>query len=55
MSAVYSDLANMPVLITGGASGIGEALVAAFAAQKARVAAIDAAEQSSTRSAASSC
>jgi NAD(P)-dependent dehydrogenase (short-subunit alcohol dehydrogenase family) len=41
MSAIYPDLAGMPVLITGGASGIGEALVAAFAAQKARVAAID--------------
>lgn len=39
--AVYPDLAGMPVLITGGASGIGAALVSAFAAQKARVAAID--------------
>lgn len=41
MSAIYPDLAGMPVLVTGGASGIGEAIVAAFAAQKARVAAID--------------
>ena len=41
MSAIYPDLAGMPVLVTGGASGIGEAIVAAFAAQKARGAAID--------------
>ena len=41
MSAIYPDIAGMPVLVTGGASGIGEAIVAAFAAQKARVAAID--------------
>jgi D-xylose 1-dehydrogenase len=41
MSAIYPDLADMSVLVTGGASGIGEAIVAAFAAQKARVAAID--------------
>jgi NAD(P)-dependent dehydrogenase (short-subunit alcohol dehydrogenase family) len=41
MSAIYPDLAGMPVLVTGGASGIGEAIVAAFAAQRARVAAID--------------
>jgi NAD(P)-dependent dehydrogenase (short-subunit alcohol dehydrogenase family) len=39
--AVYPDLAGVPVLVTGGASGIGQAIVAAFAAQRARVAAID--------------
>lgn len=33
----YPDLQNQPVLITGGATGIGEALVRAFAGQGARV------------------
>lgn len=33
----YSDLQGAPVLITGGAQGIGEAMVRAFAAQGARV------------------
>ena len=37
----YSDLAGRVVLITGGASGIGAALVRAFAVQKARVAFLD--------------
>lgn len=39
--AIYPDLAGRAVLITGGASGIGEGLVTAFAAQGARVGFID--------------
>jgi len=31
--AIYPDLANKTVLVTGGSSGIGEAIVRAFAAQ----------------------
>jgi NAD(P)-dependent dehydrogenase (short-subunit alcohol dehydrogenase family) len=34
MAAVYPDLAGQVVLITGGASGIGEAIVRHFARQK---------------------
>ena len=41
MAVRYGDLDQAPVLITGGASGIGAALVAAFAAQGARVAFLD--------------
>jgi len=37
----YVGLAGRVVLITGGASGIGAALVRAFAAQHARVAFLD--------------
>lgn len=40
-SAVFPDLEDTGVLITGGASGIGAALVAGFAAQKAKVAFLD--------------
>ncbi|MFN7023734.1 MAG: SDR family NAD(P)-dependent oxidoreductase [Pseudorhizobium sp.] len=40
----HPDLADKSVLITGGATGIGAALVAAFAAQGARVSFIDIAE-----------
>ncbi|OLP58736.1 3-oxoacyl-ACP reductase [Xaviernesmea oryzae] len=40
-AARYRDLADRGVLITGGASGIGAALVAGFVAQGARVAFID--------------
>lgn len=40
-SAVFPDLEDAGVLITGGASGIGAALVEGFSAQKARVAFID--------------
>jgi NAD(P)-dependent dehydrogenase (short-subunit alcohol dehydrogenase family) len=40
-SAIFPDLENAGVLITGGATGIGAALVEGFAAQKARVAFID--------------
>ena len=40
-SAVYPSLKGKHVVITGGASGIGGAMVAAFAAQGARVAFLD--------------
>jgi NAD(P)-dependent dehydrogenase (short-subunit alcohol dehydrogenase family) len=39
--AVYPDLQGQVVLVTGGGSGIGEAIVRQFAAQRARVAFID--------------
>ncbi|MDT7952053.1 MAG: SDR family NAD(P)-dependent oxidoreductase [Acetobacteraceae bacterium] len=41
MAAVYPDLKDRPVLITGGASGIGEAIVQHFAAQGSRVGFLD--------------
>ncbi len=41
MSAMYPDLANRSVLVTGGGSGIGAAITSAFAAQHARVSFID--------------
>jgi NAD(P)-dependent dehydrogenase (short-subunit alcohol dehydrogenase family) len=41
MAAIYSDLEGQVVLVTGGGSGIGEAIVRQFAAQQARVAFID--------------
>ncbi|MDD1534371.1 MULTISPECIES: SDR family NAD(P)-dependent oxidoreductase [unclassified Bradyrhizobium] len=37
MTAVYSDLARKVVLVTGGASGIGAAIVRRFAQQKSEV------------------
>ena len=45
--ANYPDLAGKPVLVTGGGSGIGEAMTRAFAAQGARVAFIDIAAEAS--------
>lgn len=39
--AIYPDLAGRAVLVTGGATGIGEAIVRGFARQKSRVAFID--------------
>jgi D-xylose 1-dehydrogenase len=47
--ARYPSLQNALVLITGGASGIGAALVEQFALQAARVAFLDIAEQSATK------
>ncbi|MEO6378171.1 MAG: SDR family NAD(P)-dependent oxidoreductase [Caulobacteraceae bacterium] len=44
MSASYPDLKNRVVLVTGGGSGIGEAIVRAFARQGAKVALLDIAE-----------
>ncbi|MCJ8141101.1 SDR family NAD(P)-dependent oxidoreductase [Falsirhodobacter halotolerans] len=44
MSALYSDLAGKVVLITGGATGIGAALVEGFARQKAVACFLDIAE-----------
>ncbi len=41
MAAIYTDLADKVVLVTGGAAGIGEFIVRAFAAQKAVVAFVD--------------
>lgn len=41
MAALYPDLADKVVLVTGGAAGIGEFIVRAFAAQKAVVAFVD--------------
>ncbi|WP_411033219.1 SDR family NAD(P)-dependent oxidoreductase [Shinella sp. BYT-45] len=47
MAGRYPDLAGQGVLVTGGGSGIGAALVAGFAAAGARVAFLDIAEAES--------
>jgi D-xylose 1-dehydrogenase len=44
MPATYPDLAGRSVVVTGGGSGIGAAIVEAFARQKAKVGFIDIAE-----------
>ena len=41
MAAIYPDLKGQVVLVTGGGSGIGEAIVRQFAGQQAKVAFID--------------
>jgi NAD(P)-dependent dehydrogenase (short-subunit alcohol dehydrogenase family) len=41
MFATYPSLRNRAVIVTGGASGIGEAIVTAFAVQQAKVAFLD--------------
>ncbi|WP_369991557.1 SDR family NAD(P)-dependent oxidoreductase [Pseudomonas xanthosomatis] len=48
-NAVYRDLEGKTVLISGGASGIGEFMVRAFAAQGARVAFVDRAQRQGER------
>lgn len=45
--AIYPGLAGKPVFITGGGSGIGEAITAGFAGQRAKVAFVDIAEEPS--------
>ena len=52
MSASYPVLVDLPVLVTGGGSGIGAAIVAAFAGQGARVGFLEISEESARRSAA---
>lgn len=47
--ARYPSLADMPVVISGGASGIGESLVRNFAAQGAKVGFVDIAEEAGKR------
>lgn len=49
MAATYSDLEGKVVLITGGGSGIGEAIVRRFAEQRCRVAFIDIVRDASER------
>ena len=49
MAAIYSDLEGKVVLITGGGSGIGEAIVRRFAEQKSKVAFIDIAREASEK------
>jgi D-xylose 1-dehydrogenase len=47
MDAIYPSLADRAVFVTGGGSGIGAAIVEAFARQKARVAFVDVDEAAS--------
>jgi D-xylose 1-dehydrogenase len=43
--AIYPSLKEKPVLVSGGASGIGEAIVRSFGAQGARVGFVDLLEE----------
>lgn len=47
--AIYPSLRNIPVIITGGASGIGAAMVEAFARQGAKVGFVDFDETAAAR------
>jgi D-xylose 1-dehydrogenase len=47
--AGYPSLGGRPVFVSGGASGIGEAIVRAFAAQQARVGFVDILEEAGSR------
>jgi D-xylose 1-dehydrogenase len=49
MAAMYTDLEGKVVLVTGGGSGIGEAIVRRFAEQRCKVAFIDIARDASER------
>src|ERR1700756_3532054 len=53
--AIYPDLEGKSVLITGGGSGIGAAIVRAFVRQKAKVGFIDIAETPSSALVAELC
>lgn len=51
--AIYPDLAGKTVIVTGGASGIGESIVAHFARQKSKVGFLDIKEEEGRKLAAS--